>query len=188
MLNLESQLQQHNKAGRGRRRASASRAAAFGSLFVGLMLLWVLLSGKLDAFHLGMGVFCSLLVAALCTDLFADHFDLRKVLRTLLGHLTYLPWLIWQIVLANLHVFKLALHPRMYDKLDPHLVRFHTRLEGAYAQTSFAQSITLTPGTITVRVLPDGVFIVHAVDGKSGDLSALRDMETRVARTFGEDR
>jgi multicomponent Na+:H+ antiporter subunit E len=150
------------------------------------MVLWVLLSGKLDAFHLGVGVFCCLLVAALCTDLFADHFDLRKVIRTLYGHLSYLPWLMWQIVVANLHVFKLALHPKMYDKLDPHLVRFHTRLQGPYAQTSFAQSITLTPGTITVRVLPDGVFIVHAVDGKSGDLSALRDMEARVARTFGE--
>lgn len=188
MLNLESQSRQPTAAGPGRRSKPAPRrGAAFLSLFMGLMVVWVLLSGRLDAFHLGLGVFCSLLVSFLCADLFADHFDLKRLMRALYGHISYLPWLIYQILLANLHVLKLALHPKMYDKLDPHLVRFHTRLEGQYSQTSFAQSITLTPGTITVRVLPDGVFIVHAIDGKSGDKAALRDMESRVAKTFGED-
>ncbi len=153
-----------------------------------LMVVWVMLSGRLDAFHLGFGVLCSLLVAYLSTDLFATHFNLINLNLVLLEHVRYLPWLFWQIFLANLHVLKLALSPRMHEKLDPHLVRFHTRLESEYAQTSFAQSITLTPGTITVRVLPDGVFIVHALDEDSGNMPAIRYMEHKVAQTFGEDK
>ena len=187
MLNLESQSRRKAPESPEQKGLAKRRRATFLFMAATLLVVWVLLSGRLDAFHLGFGVLCSLLVAYLSTDLFAAHFNFVSLNRVLLEHLRYLTWLFWQIFLANLHVLKLALSPRMYDKLDPHLVRFHTRLESEYAQTSFAQSITLTPGTITVRVLPDGTFIVHAIDEDSGDMAAIREMEDRVARTFGED-
>lgn len=187
MLNLESQSRRQPSHGPEQKGPAKGRLATFLFMTATLLVVWVMLSGRLDAFHLGFGVLCSLLVAHLSTDLFASHFNFISLNHVLLEHLRYLPWLFWQIFLANLHVLKLALSPRMYDKLDPHLVRFHTRLQGEYAQTSFAQSITLTPGTITVRVLPDGTFIVHAIDENSGDMAAIREMEDRVAKTFGED-
>ena len=53
------------------------------------------------------------------------------------------------------------------------------------ALTTFANSITLTPGTITIYATDYGEFHVHAIDAKSGD-SLPGDMERRIARVFGE--
>ncbi|MEZ4485333.1 MAG: monovalent cation/H+ antiporter complex subunit F [Syntrophotaleaceae bacterium] len=64
--------------------------------------------------------------------------------------------------MANLEVAYVVLHPRMLDLIDPHLVRFKTRLKQPIARVAFAQSVTLTPGTITVD-LDDDQFTVYAL-------------------------
>src|SRR5690606_18924394 len=75
--------------------------------------------------------------------------------RDLLGICLYLPWLFWQIVLADLQVAYLVLHPRMLDLVDPHIFRFTTTLKRPISRVTLAQSITLTPGTITVSIQDD---------------------------------
>jgi len=100
--------------------------------------------------------------------------------------LKYIPWLIYQIWIANLHVLYLTFHPRMLDLIDPHIMRFQSKLTKDLSLVTFANSITLTPGTITVSVSVDGDFKVHSIDRMSAE-ALPGEMEERVAKAFGED-
>ena len=97
--------------------------------------------------------------------------------------LAYIPWLIYQIVLANIHVAKLALGPK--KNLDPKIIRFKSKLESDISFVTFANSITLTPGTITVDI-KDGEYYVHAIDKTVADDLLSAEMEDRVAHVFLE--
>ena len=99
--------------------------------------------------------------------------------------LMYLPWLLYQIVLSTMHVTFLALHPRMKDQIDPTIVTFKTKLKTNIAKVALANSITLTPGTITVRI-EDQVFYVHAISRKAA-AGLPGEMEDRLARVFERD-
>ena len=150
--------------------------------FITMLLFWVMMSGMFDAFHLSLGVLSCLLVT-----LFSHHllfYGEKKsswVLGTL-GVVLYFPWLFWQIILANLQVAYIVLHPRMLELIDPHLVRFKTRLKQPIAQAAFAQSITLTPGTITVSI-DDDQFTVYALTRSAAeDLPG--EMERRVGKAL----
>ena len=79
----------------------------------------------------------------------------------------------------------LSFHPKMEEMFDPHLVHFTTKLKGKMARLTLANSITLTPGTITTYVSVDGEFTVHAIDRKSA-AGLPGEMEERIAKTFGE--
>ena len=95
----------------------------------------------------------------------------------------YAPWLLWEIALANLHVAYLVLHPRL--PVDPILVEFETSLHSESAQVLLAQSITLTPGTVTVDV-SDGRFIVHCLSAKSTQGMEDGVIQRKVAGIFSE--
>jgi multicomponent Na+:H+ antiporter subunit E len=73
----------------------------------------------------------------------------------------------------------------MLDLIDPEIIRFKSKLNQDLSLVTFANSITLTPGTITVYVTMDGVFSVHAIDKKSSE-GLPGEMEERIARAFGE--
>jgi multicomponent Na+:H+ antiporter subunit E len=97
----------------------------------------------------------------------------------------YLPWLLWQVFLANLHVLFLVLSPKMMDRIDPQIIKITSRIDDRLGLVTFANSITLTPGTITVNVSMHGELSIHAIDKESA--AALPgEMERRVARIFGE--
>lgn len=146
--------------------------AAFVTFCV-MFALWVVMSGKFDLFHLGMGVLASGLVTWLSHDLlFSGH--TKSLLGTLsqIGRfLRYTGWLCWQVVLANAHVAGLSLSPRAMERIDPRIIRFKTVLKTDFARFVLANSITLTPGTTTIRI-QDDTFYVHAITADSeGDLT-----------------
>jgi multicomponent Na+:H+ antiporter subunit E len=147
--------------------------------------LWVLFSGRLDAFHLIMGFMSSALVAALSGDLMFSSRDPKGTLGLWLRLGGYLPWLLYQIFLANLHVMYLVFHPRMMDLINPKIIKFNSRLSGDHGRTLLANSITLTPGTITVEVTALGRFSVHCIDDASG-ASLPGKMEAKIVDVFKE--
>jgi multicomponent Na+:H+ antiporter subunit E len=141
-------------------------------LTVALFALWVILSGKFDAFHLLAGAASAysislgtrrllLLPPAIGPDSVHPVFAIPW-----LRLLTYIPWLGWQIVLSSFQVAAVVLHPRM--PIHPRLVRFQTSLPHTLARLTLANSITLTPGTVTLDV-QDGAFLVHALTEASAD-------------------
>jgi len=146
-------------------------------------MIW---SGIFDAWHLSLGVISCILVTYMSHDLLFGREKLStKNIAIAIRFTKYLPWLFYQIILSNIHIARLALHPKMYDHIDPHIIRFKTKLKKDMSLVTFANSITLTPGTITVR-LTEAYFLVHAIDvfvaeGLPGD------MEERVSHIFMEE-
>ena len=153
--------------------------------FLIMMGFWILLSGKFDLFHLTLGVISSGLVSFISADLFMYSQQGGNRLSTGFRFLLYLPWLLYQIVLSTLHVTFLALHPKMKDLIDPTIVTFKTKLKTDIAKVALANSITLTPGTITIRV-EDQVFYVHAISRKAA-AGLPGEMEDRLAKVFERD-
>jgi multicomponent Na+:H+ antiporter subunit E len=146
-------------------------------------MIW---SGLFDAWHLSLGVISCIIVTYISHDLLFERekFQKKDITETI-RFIKYIPWLLYQIVLANVHVAKVSLHPRMNDLIDPHIIKFKTKLKRDMSLVTFANSITLTPGTITI-LIRDEYYFVHALDMKvAGDLPG--EMEERVAHIFMED-
>jgi len=151
--------------------------------FLMLFAFWVLLSGKYDLFHLTLGVLCSLLIAYLTHDLLFANVRVGDARVIVWRFFTYIPWLLCQIVTSNIYVASVVLGPKKL--VDPQIIRFKTKLESDISWVTLANSITLTPGTITMDIR-EGEFFVHALDKKvAADLHA-GDMEDKVAHVYME--
>jgi multicomponent Na+:H+ antiporter subunit E len=128
------------------------------------MVLWLLLSGIYDLLHISFGIFSVILVMALNYPLRKRLFSLEEnseALKLSLPRLIlYILWLLWQIVIASMQVAFVVLHPRL--PIDPALLRFKTRLGNTSAKVILGNSITLTPGTITMDIT-DNEFLVHGL-------------------------
>lgn len=153
--------------------------------FVLLFLLWVILSGKIDLFHLSLGFVSCAIVTHVSGDLLLPELRSPGLVLSWVRFVRFVPWLLYQIFLANLHVLWLVFHPKMMERIDPQMVRFSSGLKNELALVTFANSITLTPGTITVYMSVEGEFRVHAIDRPSAE-ALPGEMERRVARAFGE--
>ncbi|MCP3940621.1 MAG: Na+/H+ antiporter subunit E [Desulfobacteraceae bacterium] len=152
--------------------------------FVLMFLSWIVLSGKFEPLMLWLGGISSFFVAYFFYDLLFPALG-AGYLKIFIRFIQYCPWLIWEIIKANFHLLYLTFHPRMKDKIDPHIITFKTNLKSDIAITTLANAITLTPGTITVTADSDGVFKVHSIDRESA--AALPGiMLKKVARVFGE--
>ena len=99
-------------------------------VFFLLLIAWVIFSGFFDLFHLSLGVLSSLLVTWMSSQLlFADRtISMGNRARQAWLGVGYLRWLLWQIVLANIHILRLALSPTGPRDVRPSVVRFHTGL------------------------------------------------------------
>lgn len=165
---------------------SKTKLFPFLATFLALFGTWIVLSGKFDALHVILGILSSGLVAFLSSDLLFPEGKPQQLLLSVYRFIVYVPWLLYQIWLANLHVLYLTFHPRMMDLIDPQIIRFQSKLTKDLSLVAFANSITLTPGTITVSVAVDGDFKVHAIDTVSAE-ALPGEMEERVAKAFGEE-
>ncbi len=149
------------------------------------MITWLVLSGKFDLFHISLGVVSSAIVTYTSGDMLLKARRLKGLPGNWLRFIAYVPWLLFEILRANMHVMRLVFHPRMMELIDPRMIRFESRLNDEMARFIFANSITLTPGTITVYVSIFGKYSVHAIDKASGQ-GLPGEMEDRVAAIFGE--
>jgi multicomponent Na+:H+ antiporter subunit E len=158
----------------------------FWLTFIALFGFWVLLSGRLDMLHLGFGLVCSFLVALFSHDLLIrDSQGIPRRLVIFIRFIPFLGWLVWQIILANIQVARLVLNPKM--PIRPGIVRFKSRLTGDVAQTTLANSITLTPGTMTLDIVK-GDYYTHclAIEDEEKMLDSERVFERQVERLFGD--
>ena len=80
--------------------------------------------------------------------------------------LAYIPWLVWEVIKANIAVAKIILSPKM--DIRPHLIRVPAPQRTALGRTIFANTITITPGTISLDV-HDDVILVHALSDALAD-------------------
>lgn len=144
----------------------------------GFFLIWLLLSASFAPIHMGLGLFVAFGVAWFNTHRPTSRFMILR-LRTV----WYFLWLLGRILQSGFHLSVLILHPAL--PIDPKLIRYRTKLREAAGIVLLGNSITLTPGTITVEVDSQDL-IVHAIDDKSAhDVTSLR-LEQQIAGLFGE--
>ncbi|MBW1999003.1 MAG: Na+/H+ antiporter subunit E [Deltaproteobacteria bacterium] len=153
-----------------------------GTTFI-LYAFWILLSGIFDAFHLILGAICCIVVAYLYHDLLFANVRVGDIRTVAWRFIRYIPWLMYQILMSNIHVASLVLRREM--PIAPQVLRFKTKLETDISCVTLANSITLTPGTITMDI-QDGEFFVHAISKKVADELKAGEMEDRVAHIFME--
>jgi multicomponent Na+:H+ antiporter subunit E len=108
-----------------------------------------------------------------------------EYLRSLGAFVRYGLWLVRSIVVANLDVARRILSPSM--PIRPRLMVFRTGLESEVAQVMVANTITLTPGTVTMD-LQNGTFLVHALHPETADAVVSGEVRNVVAPIFGESR
>jgi len=175
------------ETGRGEEMMKGEKSFGILITFSVMFLFWILLSCIFDAFHLLLGVVCSAIVALASHDLLVRG-RRPKILLKSFKLLLYIPWEFWQIVLANLDVAYRVLHPKM--PIDPRVIEFETTLRSDFALVTLANSITLTPGTITILVEPErGKFWVHAIAKQPADsLLVDQTMQRKVADVFMEEK
>ncbi|GEO82813.1 Na+/H+ antiporter subunit E [Pararhodospirillum oryzae] len=156
-----------------------TKAIALGT---GLYALWLLLSGYWDdPLLVGLGALSAIAVAALAARLHLID-DEGVPLGRLPRILAYLPWLAWQVVLANLAVARAILAgPRA---ISPTLAVVPCSQKTDFGRMLYANSITLTPGTISVDVGPDAI-LVHALEAGGIDDLEAGAMDRRVRAVEG---
>ena len=152
-----------------------------------LLATWLVFSGVYDAFHITLGLISCGLVTWMSSDLLFEDRSMPLRTRIVQGwRLTgYLAWLMWQVVLSNLHLLKLTLMPGGMAEVKPRITLYRTSLKTDFEKFLLANSITLTPGTITVKILGDE-FYIHAIsEFAAGGLDG--QMERRIAAIFAGD-
>lgn len=153
-------------------------------LYILLLSFWLLLSTYLDWFHLTFGLISTLLVSLFTYDMVFVNEDRGNNFKKLIRFISYLPWLLYQIVIATVDVTKRVLDPKM--PIDPAMITFDSVLKTDLSMTFLANSITLTPGTVTVHI-DDNTFLIHALTKESADDLLEGTMERKVAHVFMED-
>jgi multicomponent Na+:H+ antiporter subunit E len=147
------------------------------STFLVLFAFWLLLSGFFTAFLMIAGA-----VTALAVVLFSRRMDIvdregHPVHLAPRALLVYWPWLIKEIIKSGWQVSTIILQPGL--PISPTLIRIPTTQKTDVGRTVFANSITLTPGTISVEVGRDE-FLVHALTRGNANELASGEMDRRV--------
>ena len=149
--------------------------------FIIMLIFWIVMSGMFDPFHFSLGILCCLIVSAFSSNLLFPEPG-KSWLAEVFRMIGYLPYLLGQIIVANLEITYIVLHPRMLDLIDPHLFRFETVLKRPVAKVALAQSITLTPGTITVNIFENQIAVYALTQKAAAGLPG--EMEQRVAKAL----
>ena len=154
------------------------------SLGAVLFTVWLLLSGHYTPFLLMLGVAsCALVVLVTLRMDVADRegHPLHLTWRALI----YWPWLLIEIVKANIDIARRIMSPSL--RISPTLFRVRASQTSDLGQVIYANSITLTPGTISVDVA-NGEILVHALSREGADSLIAGEMDRRVTWMVGESR
>ena len=138
-----------------------------GFMYILFFLLWVLFNGQVTLEIVLFGIVIAGAVYAFCCK-FLDYSPGKDwmILKKSGYILAYLGVLIWEIIKANAATLKLIVSP--HTRVHPVIVRFRADLRTRTARVLLANSITLTPGTITVA-LEDNEYTVHWLDRRFGE-------------------
>jgi multicomponent Na+:H+ antiporter subunit E len=130
--------------------------------FLVLFAVYVLLAGFIVE-EIIIGALISLIVTILITKYVNYQIDWKLPYRLVVFLVVYLPVFIWQLILANIDIARRVLSINI--PLNPGFVKVETELEGDFSKLMLANSITLTPGTLSIDVDKQSLYI-HTVDVK----------------------
>ena len=145
---------------------------------IALFLLRIVLTSTVFWQELLAGLIFSAIVAALTYSLFNEKGMGNLSPRRIAYALGYAPFFLWEVVKANFDVAYRVLHPSM--PIRPGIVEIHTDMRTDIGKLGLANSITLTPGTLTMDVDGDRMFI-HWINVETEDVKEASD---EIAKKF----
>ncbi len=152
-------------------------------LFLVLLASWLVLSGHYAPLLICLGLFACFLVVWLCRRM--DIIDKESVFfHVLPGLFVYAPWLVWEIVKSNMDVARRILHPSL--PISPTVVVVPSPQKSELKRVIYANSITLTPGTLSMRVREHAI-LVHALSEEGAKTLREGEMERRVSNLGRRD-
>ncbi|AMW33558.1 Na+/H+ antiporter subunit E [Fervidobacterium islandicum] len=136
------------------------------SVFIVTFFTWLVLTWTIDPQEIIVG----LIVSAVISVIFKRYYNIKLSAKFIPGLFkfvfVYIPVFIWEMLKANLDVASRVVEPKV--KVKPGFVRIKTDLKGDVAKLTLANSVTLTPGTITVDIKDDELYI-HWIEVKGTD-------------------
>ncbi len=144
-----------------------------------ILLTWPFVDGGIDRQVIIAGLIASVIVALLFHEILPkEHHVFISPLRVF-WFLVYVPVFFYYVIKANFDVVYRALHPQM--PINPGIVKIKTNLKTDSGITALANSITLTPGTLTVDLTDDGYLYIHWINVKSDDIEKATEL---IAQRF----
>jgi len=169
---------------------TVQKAARLALHWAVLFAFWFILSGKRELIYIIFGLASAALVAFLTQDALSPEQKQSKQTLNAVSFLrggwrlaAYFAWLLYSIIEANVQIAYVVLHPKL--PIQPGLLRFRTRLRSEAGHIILANSITLTPGTITVD-FKEGTYWVHALVPQAARSLLEARMQSRLEAIFGE--
>jgi len=154
------------------------------SLAIVLAVVWWFLSGFVLPLILALGAGSIVCVVWIAHRMDAVDHESHPIHLAIKGA-TYFPWLLWEIVKANIDVTKAILSGG--NAVRPRLMVVKATQKSEVARVTYANSITLTPGTVTIGVV-DNIFTIHALTPGAKEGLETGDMDRRVsAMELGKD-
>jgi multicomponent Na+:H+ antiporter subunit E len=148
---------------------SVTRTRSTAVMFATLLLFWLMLMGRLTVDVLVVGVLASLVIALLYPNGLSFFTEFRATPEAFIAGLRYYGYFFKELVKSNLRLTAIVLSPSL--PIRPGIVKVRTRLKSRMGRLMLANSITLTPGTLTVEM--DGEWLyVHWVSVQSEDIEA----------------
>ena len=138
-------------------------------LFILAFSTWTFLTWPPDYQHLIIGILVSGFVSFMTGDMFVKRPHIFKSINRYLWFLCYIPLFLWECIKANIDVAYRVSHPGL--PINPGIVKVKTTLRSDTGLTFLANSITLTPGTMSVDIDQENGFLyIHWIDVKDKDI------------------
>jgi len=153
-------------------------------LFIAAFGVWAMFTWIPDQQEIIVGAFVSAGIALIFGEIFTIHpqkvFNPKRWIYLII----YAPFFMYYVIKANIDVAYRVIHPRL--PINPGIVKIKTDLKSEIAQAMLANSITLTPGTLSVDI-KDGYMYIHWLDVKSQDVEeATKMIASRFERILKE--
>ncbi len=125
--------------------------------FIILLIIWLALTWTVQIPDVIAGIVVAIVALLLFSDLFPVEITRLVNPVRFFWALIYLPVFFWQVIKSNIDVAYRVLHPEM--PIRPGIVKVKTSLKSEVAKTFLANSITLTPGTLTVDCIDQNLYV-----------------------------
>jgi len=149
------------------------------AFIVWVLLAWPFIDGHIDMQIVAAGIIAAVIVAFLFHEVLPKEHRIFTSPKRIFWALVYIPVFFYYVIKANFDVVYRALHPKM--PIKPGIVKIKTNLKTESAITALANSITLTPGTLTVDLTDDGYMYIHWIYVKSDDVQQATE---HIAKKF----
>lgn len=166
-----------------------STAVHLVSMFLGLFIFWMVLAGRTETKFIIYGILTAAVTSWVTYPLLLVENKAGDKKYFCFGvnpfkFVYYVAWLMWQLVLANIDVLLATTSQEL--QIDPKIVRFKVHFDNPMATVILADSITLTPGTVTLNVTDDGLYEIHALTPGAAEGIYSGDFPKHVADLYGE--